>query len=158
MTIFQKGFLILVLVFLAVSGSACGTRNQAEPTQVPDAQTGSLAVRDPWSRPAISGDNGAAFFMIDNARDSPVALVSASSDIAAMVEIHLSSMVDGVMKMEPQDKVEVPAQSQLEFKTGSYHIMLINLIRDLKVGDTYKLDLKFDTGETLPIIVTVKEP
>lgn len=154
MRMYQRGFLILLLALFGLALAACGS----SPTPTADAQNGSVAVRDPYARPALQGDNGAAFFVIDNASDAPATVVSASSDVAATVEVHLSSMDGGVMKMEKQDRVEIPANSQLEFKPGSYHVMFINLNRDLKAGDTFKLTLGFESGETLPLIVTVKEP
>lgn len=159
MNMFQKGLLVLILVVMGFALMGCGGNNATPaPTQTLQSENAKLVVRDPWSRPAIKGDNGAAFFVIDNGLDQPVHLTAARGDVAATVEVHLSKMEGGVMKMEPQERVEVPAKGELEFKPGSYHIMLINLNRDLKTGDTFNLNLVFDTGETLPIIVTVKEP
>ncbi len=159
MNMFQKGFLVLVLVVMGFALIGCGGNNATPaPTQTLQSENVKLVVRDPWSRPALKGDNGAAFFTVDNGLGQPVGLTSANGDIAATVEVHLSKMEVGVMKMEPQERVEIPAKGKLEFKPGSYHIMLINLSRDLKIGDTFNLNLVFDTGETLPIIVTVKEP
>lgn len=155
---FQKGLTILLLALLVILGAGCSGGNTPEPTQPPDDRSNALAVRDPWARPALAGDNGGAFFIIDNGKNAPVGLVSASGDVAETIEVHLSKMEGGVMKMEKQDRVEVAANSQLEFKPGSYHIMLINLNRELKVGDTFTLNLAFDDGEKLPIIVTVKQP
>ncbi len=155
MRMFQKGFIILLLAVFGLALAACGSSPTAEPTE---QQQSAVAVRDPYARPALAGDNGAAFFVVDNSTTAPIALVSAASNVAGTVEVHLSKMDGGVMKMEKQDRVEIPANSQLEFKPGSYHVMLINLSRDLKAGDTFKLTLGFESGDTLPIIVTVREP
>lgn len=155
---YQKGLTILLLALFGILAAGCSGGNSPETTQPPADNSDALAVRDPWARPALAGDNGGAFFIVDNGKNEPVALLSASGDVAATIEVHLSTMEGDVMKMEKQEKVEVAPNSQLEFKPGSYHIMLINLNRELKVGDTFTLDLAFDNGESLPIIVTVKQP
>ena len=116
---FQKGLTILLLALLVFLGAGCGGGNAPEATQPPEDRNDTLVVRDPWARPALAGDNGGAFFLIDNGKNAAVGLVSASGDVAETIEVHLSKMEGGVMKMEKQDRVEVAANSQLEFKPGS---------------------------------------
>jgi hypothetical protein len=84
-------------------------------------------------------------------------LRSASGSVAASVELHMSQMDNGVMKMQPQEMVEVPAQNKVEFKPGGLHIMLVNLKQDLKSGDRFELTLQFDKAGAQTIQVIVKE-
>ena len=65
---------------------------------------------------------------------------------------------NGVMSMQPQESVPVPAQGTVEFKAGGLHVMLINLNRDLKVGDTFTVTLNFQNAGEITVDVTVKEP
>lgn len=139
------GWLILILAGLTLCISAC-------------SRAGGFGIKEPWSRPANAGDNGAAFFVISNQENASLVLRSASGTIAEKIELHKSSMENGVMKMEPQAFVEVPAKQSVEFKPGSYHVMLINLKQDLKPGDTFDLTLQFDGSEAKTIQVTVKQP
>ncbi|MBK9781441.1 MAG: copper chaperone PCu(A)C [Anaerolineales bacterium] len=137
----------LLLVLLAVvSLTACST------------SSGTLTVNDAWARTASMGENGAAYFIIENGTKSDDMLLSASSDIAEATEIHMS-MADsnGVMSMNMQEMVEIPAKGTIEFKTGGLHVMFINLNRDLKVGDSFSLILNFKNAGSMTIEIPVRE-
>ncbi|GAB4497699.1 MAG: hypothetical protein OHK003_07200 [Anaerolineales bacterium] len=109
-------------------------------------------------RAGMKDGNSAAYMMLTNYTNADVALVGASSDVAAAVEIHLSSMgADGTMKMEQQESVAIPAGQALELKPGSYHVMFIGLTKDLAVGDEITLTLHFDGYDDLTLTVPVQD-
>lgn len=111
-----------------------------------------------WMRTGMKDGNSAAYMMLTNFTGKDVALIGASSDAAAAVEIHLSSMgADGMMKMEQQESVAVPAGKALELKPGSYHVMFIGLTKDLAVGDEVTLTLHFDGYDDLTLTVPVQD-
>lgn len=111
-----------------------------------------------WMRSGLKDGNSAAYMTLTNFTDADVALIGASSDAAAAAEVHLSSMgADGVMKMEKQDSVAIPAGEALELKPGGYHIMLIGLTRELIVGDEVTLTLHFDGFDDLTLTVPVQD-
>jgi copper(I)-binding protein len=123
------------------------------------SSSGVLSVQDAWARPASAGENGAAYFVIENGTAADDILLSASSEIAAATEIHKSMMMDGgMMSMQQQKSVPVPAKGQVEFKTGGLHVMFVNLTRDLKVGDTITITLIFEKAGSMTIQAIVKEP
>jgi hypothetical protein len=80
------------------------------------------------------------------------------SSIASAVEIHKTSMVDGVMKMERQFSLPVPRVEKVIFKPGGLHVMLIGLNEDLKVGDTFNITLTFEQHDDVSLDVLVREP
>jgi periplasmic copper chaperone A len=147
MEIFMKNKKSISLLWLAtLLISACGS-SSAE-----------LTVQDAWARPAINGNNGAAYFIIENDTSSEDTLLSVTSDIASAVEVHMSMMDgNGVMSMQMQEAVTVPSGKTLEFKPGGLHVMLIRLNQDLKIGDTISLTLIFEKTGSRTIEVTVKE-
>ena len=67
-------------------------------------------------------------------------------------------MIDGVMKMEPQTSVPVPAGKQVIFKSGDFHVMLIGLTKDLNVGDEFQLTLVFEQAGEIVHNVIIQEP
>lgn len=121
------------------------------------ASGGNLQVNDVWARPGLAGGNSAAYFVIENATGGDDTLLSASSDIAEAVELHMTSMQDGAMQMMPQENVPVPA-GKTEFKPGGLHVMLIGLKRDLNPGDTFSLTLNFENAGEMSLDITVSQP
>jgi len=139
--------LIIVLLLTTLFASACGS------------SSGKLTIRDAWARPASAGENGAAYFIIENGTASDDTLLSVNSDIAAAAEVHMSMMDgNGVMSMQMQEALNIPASGKVEFKAGGLHVMFVGLIRDLKVGDTITLTLNFKSAGGVVIEVPVTEP
>ena len=62
----------------------------------------------------------------------------------------------GMMGMQKVDRVEVPAGGKLELKPGSYHIMLIGLNQELKVGDKIDITLKFEKAGDVKVTAEVR--
>ena len=139
--------LIIVLLLTTLLASACGSSSRE------------LTIQNAWARPASAGENGAAYFVIENGTSSDDTLLSVSSDIAEATEVHMSMMDgNGVMSMQMQEAVAVPAKGKVEFKAGGLHVMFVTLNRDLKVGDTITLTLTFKDAGNLVIEVPVTEP
>ncbi len=116
-----------------------------------------MVVTDGWVRlvPPVS-QNSAAYFTLQNSSDKAVDILSASSDVADVVELHNVIHANGVMSMQKQDKVTVPAQQKLAFKPGSYHVMLIGLKKPLQENQAVNLTLQLAGGATLTVPLTVK--
>jgi copper(I)-binding protein len=115
-----------------------------------------LQVTDVWARPGLADGNSAVFFTIDNPGADDT-LLAASSDVAGAVELHKTSMQDGVMKMEHQMSVPVPTGAT-EFKPGDLHVMLIGLTDDLQAGDSFSVALEFENAGEKTLEVIVREP
>ena len=118
---------------------------------------GQLQVSDTWARPGLAGGNSAVYFVITNETAGTDTLLSASSDVAGAVELHMTSMQDGNMQMMHQQEVPVPT-GKTEFKPGGLHVMLIALNQDLNPGDTFSLTLDFAAAGDMQLEVTVSEP
>lgn len=70
-------------------------------------------------------------------------------------EMHDMSSVGTMVKVE---RIELAAGHEIAFAPGGYHIMLINLQRELAAGDTFELTLHFEHAEDLTIEVKVLAP
>lgn len=101
--------------------------------------------------------NSAAFFVIKNNSDKDIAITSANSDIAEKNELHTHIKENKMMKMMKIEKLVVPAKSSLELKSGSDHVMLMGLKKELKAGDEINLELSFSDGDKKSIKVPVKD-
>ena len=117
-----------------------------------------LNVKEPWARPGTVGGNSAVYFTIDNPAGQPDTLLAAEGDIAGQVEIHRSTTsADGVMMMQEQADVPVPARSTVAFAPGGLHIMLVGLTQDLGGGDMFTLRLRFAEAGEISVIVPVED-
>ncbi len=113
-----------------------------------------------------AGGTGAVYFVMTNSGDANDTLievtkiqVESAGDLSDMVELHQSSMNDGVMKMEKLDAgIPVPAGQTVELKPGGLHVMMMNIKRDLTPGDEITLDLRFASGTEQTVVAEVREP
>jgi len=99
----------------------------------------------------------AAYFNIENTAADSLVITGASSDDVPMVSIHLSVVVDDVAKMLEQESVTIDAGETLEFKHGSYHLMLMGLTEPLVSGSNLSFELQTNAG-TFPIQIPVLSP
>lgn len=144
MKIQARVFLLSALLIALLSGCAAGGQ--------------SLQVKNAWARPASIGENSAVYFVIANSGQAD-RLLSASGDMARSVEVHMSQMDNsGMMQMIEQDAVDIPANSEVEFKMGGLHIMLVDLTRNLNSGDTITLTLNFENAGPITVEAGVKMP
>ena len=109
---------------------------------------------------ATGGGVSAAYMTLTNGGGASDTLVSASTDAAAVVELHTSEMdAEGVMRMRPlTDGLEVPADGSVTLEPGGNHIMLMDLQRDLNPGETVTLTLTFSSGKTLTVEAEIRPP
>lgn len=121
------------------------------------AQDGDITVREPWVRGTVAAQKATGAFMQISSK-SGAALVSASSPVAGVVEIHNMVVDGGVMKMRAVPKIDLPAGKSVELKPGSYHVMLMDLKQPLKEGETVPLTLTFEQQDKRQAIVEIKAP
>lgn len=106
------------------------------------AQQG-VVVEEVWSRAQIAGRNGVVYLTL-TAKGSADRLTGASSPLADRVELHESSMDQGVMKMREVPALVIPAGAKVTLAPGGLHIMLVGLRRALNEGDAVPLRLVFE--------------
>ncbi len=75
------------------------------------------------------------------------ALVGVESPVAGMVEIHDMKMDGSVMRMRAVARIDLPAGKTVELKPGGYHVMLMQLKRTLKAGETVPIRLRIEGAD-----------
>jgi copper(I)-binding protein len=99
-----------------------------------------VTVTDAWARAVVPGQMATGAFMrVTAATDAT--LVGVASPAARIAEIHEMKMEGGVMRMNAVEKLALPAGKPVDFKPGGYHVMLMDLARPLKAGDTVPITL-----------------
>jgi periplasmic copper chaperone A len=116
-------------------------------------------VKDPWVRGTVAGQKGTGMFA-QITSTSGGKLVSAASPVAGVAEIHEMAMDGNVMKMRAVSAVDLPAGKSVDLKPGGYHVMLMDLKKDLKAGETVPVTLVVEgtdkKRETIEVKATVK--
>ncbi len=136
----------LLVVAAALIASACSSSSDA------------LAVDDPWGRTSPAAATNGAFYMTLNGGATDDVLVSASTDACGMVELHATTMADGVMTMEHlPDGIPVPADSQVNLEPGGMHVMCMNKRVAFTVGDTVDLDLVFESADPMTVTAEIRD-
>lgn len=117
------------------------------PAVVPATIAEGIEIIDPYVPLLPPGvRTGAAYLRIRNLGERDRVLVAAFSPAADAVELHTHSDDAGVLRMRQVREVVVPAGSEVAFKPGGYHVMLIGLPLPLLAGDTVALTLHFADG------------
>ena len=108
-------------------------------------QAQTVEVKNAWARATVQGQKATGAFMQITAPAAST-LVSVSTPVAGVAEIHEMKMDGDVMRMRPLPKgLELPAGKAVQLKPGGYHLMLMDL----------KLPLQKDT--TIPITLTLRD-
>jgi periplasmic copper chaperone A len=122
------------------------------------AFAGDITVENPFVKEvAAQMPNSAAFMTIVNKGTKTVSLINARSTASKIVELHTHGHKNGMMAMYRVEKIEVPAGGKAELKPMSFHVMLIDLNKPIKEGDTVDVELVFDNGESVKVSAPVKK-
>jgi copper(I)-binding protein len=98
----------------------------------------------------------AGYFDLVNQGKQPLTLTAASSPAFKMVHLHRSIEQDGKSMMVPAGNLEIKPGTALHFAPGGYHLMLMERIKPLQVGDNVPITLRFTNKQTLQVIFEVK--
>lgn len=112
---------------------ASNARNASNATNATNNAT--VKVEDAWVRATVPNQHATGVFM---RLTSPEAgrLIAVESDAAKHVEVHEMAMQDDVMKMRQVPAIALPAGQPVELKPGGYHVMLIDLARQITPATT----------------------
>ena len=110
-----------------------------------DYTVGSLKIEHPWARATPKGASvGGGYMKITNSGTAPDRLVGGSSDISKSFEIHEMKMEGGVMKMRPvAGGIEIKPGETITLDPSGYHVMLVDLKKQLMQGERFKATLEF---------------
>lgn len=116
-----------------------------------------VAVADAWVRGTVAAQRATGAFM-NLTSPTDTALVSASSPVAGLVEVHEMAMDGGVMRMRAIQQLALPAGKTVSLKPGGYHVMLMDLKGPLKEGEAVPITLTFAGKDGRKTTQEVKVP
>jgi len=116
-----------------------------------------LRISGPFTRATPPGAKVAgAFLSIENQGKEADRLVSASSPVAGLVEIHEMVVDGGLMKMRAVKGIDLKPGATVELRPGGYHVMLQDLRQPLKPGEQFPMLLTFEKAGVVEIKVNVE--
>ncbi|HEY1928486.1 MAG TPA: copper chaperone PCu(A)C [Caulobacteraceae bacterium] len=122
-------------------------------------RVGDLALGQPWSRPTPRGaPTAAGYLTVTNNGHAPDALLGASTSAAKSLDLHVSSMVGGVMRMRaaPEGLTIAPGQT-VKLQPGGYHLMFMGPKKPFAVGDHVPATLRFKRAGEVKVEFYVRE-
>ena len=126
------------------------------------AQT--VAITNSWVRATVQGQKATGAFMTVTSKEN-AKLVTVSSPVAGIAEIHEMKMEKDVMKMAAlPNGLDLPAGKAVDLKPGSYHIMLMDLKLPLNKDVAVPLTLTFQDSngkksqQVVQVPVSVQPP
>lgn len=113
-------------------------------------------IRDAWVRQPPPGANAAGYLTLHNPGAKAVAVVGARSPVSDQVELHRTVVEDGVARMRPVERLEVPAGGEIVLAPRGLHLMLLEP-KALQPGDRVQLTLELEDGETVSTEAEVRK-
>lgn len=99
------------------------------------------------------------YMVIENTGDTADTLIGAVVPISNIVQIHQTTVTDGVAQMgELENGLDIPAGTVAELRPGGYHVMLMELTADLVEGETITVTLIFASGTEITLEVPIITP
>jgi len=124
-----------------------------------EAQTPApISVENAWARATSASAQAGAAYVTIIGHGASDRLIGVSTPVAAEAVLHETIQDGDVMKMQPVDGLDIPANASVKLAPGGYHIMLMHLRQPLKRGDSFPLSLRFQNAGTIETKVTVQAP
>ncbi len=130
-----KGFIIAITI-------TSFTFSLTSLTEAQEPAARSIKVSNPYiqATPPVS-ETTAAYMELSNASDINITLIDVSIPNFRSAELHNHIHEHGLMKMRRADGIEIKAHGSTILKPGGFHIMLISLMKQLSIGEIYRLSL-----------------
>lgn len=157
--------------------AACGSSDDSS-TSTGSASSTGVKVTNAWARVTPeTAKTGAAYMTISSPDGDTLTGVSVPSSIAGMAQLHettgtmdsssesmdsgddsmSSSSSSKTMGMKEVSEIKIPAGGSVTLKPGGYHVMLIDLVKPLEVGQEIELTLTFEKAGDQTVTAEVRE-
>lgn len=125
------------------------------PTDAPAVTMGGLVVTQAVVPEPASMTEAAAYLVFKNDTPQADTLVAVAADLATRAEVHETMGTGEMRHMMAMQALPLPARSEVRMTPGGIHIMLHDLRRPVKAGDTITLYLSLARAGALEAQATV---
>ena len=154
--------LLVSIPFIVISFLSCSQTEESEQAvnenvQKFDLPDDGIAIKDAWSRPGSENGVSAIYMTILNGSAESDSIISINSPVARMVEIHETyEREEGMMGMRSAESTRIPARDALIMEPGGMHVMLMQLSREIALGDSIEFSIEFANSEPMTLNAPVQ--
>ena len=116
-----------------------------------------VTISDAWFRALPAKLPAAGYFTLRNGGADTVTLTGASSPACAVLMLHKSDEMNGMVGMSDVESIPVAAGDTLTFAPGGYHLMCMNPTVAMKPGGKVPVTLQFAGGAKMTVDFTVRD-
>ena len=139
--------LLLSLFITACSVSTSVSQGGMEISDVHVVVPAAMAGMDMNTDPFVT-------LQIKNGSGADDRLIGVTTDFADAM-LHETIMNGDVATMKTLKSIDVPAGTTSEFKHGGFHIMFMNMNKNLKAGNSISMTLEFEKAGKITVSATV---
>lgn len=116
-----------------------------------------VTVSAAWVRATVPQAKATgAFMQLQAAQD--MRLVGVRSGVAGVAQLHRMDMSGQMMRMRAVAGIDLPAGKIVSLSSGGYHVMLMDLKRQLKEGESVPLTLVFENKRKQQGVIDISVP
>lgn len=122
-----------------------------------DAKIGAITIQHPYA-PAMpaAARNGIVYTTIVNRGESD-RILAASTPASEKVELHTTVRDGNAMRMRAVEAIPIAMGGTLALQPGQrFHLMLINLAKPLREGDSFPMRLTFEKAGAIDLTIQVE--
>ena len=117
-----------------------------------------LKITTPWVREAPpTARNLAGYVELSNQSDKTIVVNEAKSPLFAQVQLHVTTFVNGMMRMTEIKELKIAPGETVTFEPGGRHFMLMKPKQAIKAGLDVPVELSYTDGTTQVIHFIVRK-
>ncbi len=121
---------------------------------------GDIRIVHPWAIPTApsitDSAHGAGYLVLKNNGRKPDRLLSASTEVAGKVELHVRGKAGGTPTTRQMDAVEIPAGGEVRLEPGGSFLILVDLKKPLEEGQHFPIVLQFEHAGKITVDTVVQ--
>jgi periplasmic copper chaperone A len=125
----------------------------------PEVRVGDIRIADPVAAPTLAGNPNGVMYIgeLSSGGARGDRLLGVITPVAARVELHTMRVdAQGVMRMRPAGPIAIEPNAPVRMRPGQgLHLMLMEIKRPLKAGETFPATLEFERAGKAEVTVRV---
>jgi copper(I)-binding protein len=154
----KSRFIIVLLPLFSLFAVSCNSDEQTEQPAVEfHLPESGIDITGAWARPGRMNGVSAIYMNVLNGSSETDTLISLSSEVAELVELHETYELDNdMMGMREAEDPIFPGRAVVSMQPGGLHVMLIQLNHVLNEGDEIELSLIFAKAGEISVTAPVQ--